>query len=46
MRIIVTAPADGWDQQVLRSKQLADNDLEPLMREIETGRRPEWWDIT
>ena len=43
--MVVAAPADGWDHQDLR-EQLADNDLGPLIREIEAGRRPEWRDIS
>jgi hypothetical protein len=30
----------------LRREQLADNDLGPLMREMEAGQRPEWKDIS
>jgi hypothetical protein len=44
--VVVTAPADGWDQQALRREQLADNDLRPLIRELEAGRHPEWRDIS
>jgi len=44
--MVVTATADGWDQQALRTEQLADNDLGPLIQEIDTGRRPEWRDIS
>jgi len=44
--MIVAAPADGWDYQVLRREQLADNDLGPLIQEIEAGRRTEWRDIS
>ena len=36
VRMFVTAPANGWDQQALRTEQLADNDLGPLIQEIET----------
>jgi hypothetical protein len=46
VRMVVVAPADGWDHQDLRREQLADNDLGPLIREIEAGRRPEWRDIS
>ena len=45
VRMVVTAPADGWDQQALRTEQLAD-DLGPLIEEIEAGPRPEWRDIS
>ena len=31
VRMVVAAPADGWDHQDLRRKQLADNDLGPLI---------------
>ena len=31
VRIVVTTPADGWDQQALRREQLADINLEPLI---------------
>ena len=44
--MVVAAPADGWEHQDLRREQLADNDLGPLIREIEAGRRPEWRDIS
>jgi hypothetical protein len=43
--MVVTAPADGWDQQALRPEQLADNDLGPLMRNI-VCRNLEWRDIS
>jgi len=46
VRIVATTAADGWDQQALRRKQLADNDIGPLMREMEAGRHPEWKDIS
>jgi len=45
VRMVIAAPADGWDHQDLRREQLADNDLGPLIREIEAGCRPEWRDI-
>jgi hypothetical protein len=46
VRIVATGAADGWDQQALRREQLADNDIGPLMREMEPGRRPEWKDVS
>jgi len=46
VRMVVAAPSDGWDHQALRREQLADNDLGPLIREIEPGHRPEWRDIS
>ena len=44
--MVVTATDGGWDQQALRTKQLADNHLRPLIQEIEIVRRPEWRDIS
>ena len=44
--MVVAAPPDSWDHQDLRREQLADNDLGPLIWEIEAGRRPEWKDIS
>jgi hypothetical protein len=40
--MVTTAVDDYWYQQALRREQLADNELGPLMREIEVERRPEW----
>ena len=40
---VVSVSADGWDRQALR-EQLVD-DLGPLIREHEAGRRPQWRDI-
>jgi len=45
VQIVATAAANGWDQQALR-EQMADNDLGPLIREMEAGQRPEWRDIS
>jgi hypothetical protein len=45
MRIITTATADGWDRASLRREQLADNEMGPLLQEVEAGRRPEWKDV-
>jgi len=42
--MVITSPADGWDQQDLKMEQQADN-LGPLMQGIGTWRRPEWRDI-
>ena len=46
VRIVATAAANCWDRQALRREQLADNDLGPLIREMEAGQRPEWKDIS
>jgi len=42
VQIVATAAANGWDQRALRREQLAEKDLGPLIREIESGQRPEW----
>jgi hypothetical protein len=38
-------PAADWDPLVLRTEQLNDTDMGPVLKEVETGRRPEWKDI-
>jgi hypothetical protein len=45
VRIITTAAADGWDRASLRREQLDDDELGPLLQEVEAGQRPEWKDI-
>jgi hypothetical protein len=45
VRIITTAAADGWDRASLRREQLADDEMGPLLQEVEAGQRPEWKDI-
>jgi len=46
VRIVATAAANGWEQQALRREQLAENNLGPLIREMEAGQRLEWKDIS
>ena len=36
-RIVATATANGWHRKALRREQFADNDLGPLIREMELG---------
>jgi hypothetical protein len=43
--VITTAAADGLDRASLRRKQLADDEVGPLLEEIESGQRQEWKDI-
>jgi hypothetical protein len=43
---VAAATANGWDQQALRRKQLADNYVGPLMQEVEAGQRPKWKDVS
>jgi hypothetical protein len=42
IRAISTLPAADWDPLVLRTEQLNDTDIGRILREVETGRRPEW----
>jgi hypothetical protein len=35
----------GWDQSALRRERLHDQDIGPILKEVETGQRPEWKDI-
>jgi hypothetical protein len=35
----------GWDPVALRTEQLNDADIGPILQEVETGQRPEWKDI-
>jgi hypothetical protein len=37
--------AAGWDTATLRTDQLNDPEIGPILREIETGQRPEWKEI-
>jgi hypothetical protein len=37
--------AAGWDTAALRTDQLNDPDIGPILREIESGQQPEWKDI-
>ena len=46
VRIVATAAANGWELQSLRREQLAHNDLRPLIREVESGKCPEWKDAS
>jgi hypothetical protein len=45
LRIITTAAADGWVRASLRSELLADDEMGPLLQEVEAGERPEWKNI-
>jgi hypothetical protein len=42
---ISALPAAEWDPLVLRTEQVNDTDIGPILQEVETGRRPEWKDI-
>jgi hypothetical protein len=46
VRVVSTTPAEGWDSRALRRVQLKDDDVGPLLREVEAGQRPEWGDIS
>jgi hypothetical protein len=45
VRAIAPRPAVGWDPVTLRTEQLNDPDIGPILQEVETGQRPEWKDI-
>jgi hypothetical protein len=45
VRAILALPAADWFPLVLRTEQLNDTDIEPILPEVEPGRRPEWKDI-
>jgi hypothetical protein len=45
VRAIAALPAVGWDPLTLRTEQLNDPDIGPILQEAETGQRPEWKDI-
>jgi hypothetical protein len=46
IQVVAAAAVNGWDRAALRREQLADNDLWQLLQEVETGKRPEWRDIS
>jgi hypothetical protein len=45
VRAIAAVAAASWDSVALRSEQLQDPDVGPLLQEAETGKRPQWKDI-
>jgi hypothetical protein len=45
VRAIAAVAAAGWDPTALR-RELNDQDIGPILEEVETGQRPEWKDIT
>jgi hypothetical protein len=46
IRAIAAIATGGWDSATLRTEQLNDPDIGPILQDVETGRRPEWKDIT
>jgi hypothetical protein len=42
---VVDLAAAGWDPAALRRGELNDQNIGPILEEIETGQRPEWKDI-
>jgi hypothetical protein len=42
---ISAVAAAGWDQATLRTEQLNDPDIGPILQDVETGERPELKDI-
>jgi hypothetical protein len=45
IRAIAAVAAPGWDPATLRTEQLNDPDIGPILQEVGTGHRPEWKDI-
>jgi hypothetical protein len=45
VRAISTVAAACWGPAALRTEQLNDQDIWPILEEVETGQRPEWKDI-
>jgi hypothetical protein len=45
VRAIAAVAAGDWDLAALRTEQLNDLDIGPLLQEVETGQRPQWKDI-
>jgi hypothetical protein len=41
VRALSALPAGNWDPLVLRTEQLNDTDIGPIVQKVETGRRPE-----
>jgi hypothetical protein len=44
-QVQATAAAAGWDPTALRTQQLNNQDIGPILEEAETGQRPEWKNI-
>jgi hypothetical protein len=42
IRAIAVVAAAGWDPVALRTDQLNDPDIGPILQEVETRQRPEW----
>jgi hypothetical protein len=45
VRAIAAVAAAGWDPAALRREQLNDHYIGPILKEVETAKRPEWKDI-
>jgi hypothetical protein len=45
VQAIAALPAVSWDPVTLRTEQLNDPDIGPILQEVETGEQPEWKDI-
>jgi hypothetical protein len=42
VQVIAAVAAAGWDPAALRTEQLNDQDIGPIMEDIQTGQCPEW----
>jgi hypothetical protein len=45
IRTIAVVAGAGWDPVALRTEQLNDPDIGPILQKAETGQRPAWKDI-
>jgi hypothetical protein len=45
VQAIAAVAAAGWEPTALRTEQLNDQDIVPILEEVETGQCPEWKDI-
>lgn len=43
---ITLDPSAGWEYNALRTEQMADRDIGPLLKEVESNKRPSWEDIS
>jgi hypothetical protein len=45
MRAIVVIAIDVWNLATIRREQLSDQDIGPILEEMEARQHPEWKDI-
>jgi hypothetical protein len=45
VQAVVAVAAAGWDPAALRTEQLNDQDIRPILEDAETGQHPEYKDF-